>query len=100
MIIITSIFLILLILVAASWFIIPLCIFGSELYRDIIRSLRWGKRFPFGATLSSALGVLVAFCISAFAALGLSSDLYAIWNPEKYPREPEMFSFRSQKNHR
>lgn len=89
MIIIPSFFLILLILMVVSWFVIPLCIFGSELYKDLTRSLRWGKPFPFGATLESALIVFVAFWFSAFAVSGLSSDLYALWNPEKSPEESE-----------
>lgn len=88
MIIIPSFFLVLLMLVAASWFIIPLCIFSSELYSDITRSLRLGKPFPFAGTIASAFGVFVAFCFSVFAVFGLYSDLYALWNPEKSPEEP------------
>lgn len=89
MIIIPSIFLILLMVVTVSWFIIPFCIFVTELYKDITRSLRWGKPFPLCETLEFALGVLVAFWFSAFASLGLGSDLYALWNSEKSPEEPE-----------
>lgn len=89
MIIIASLFLILLMLVTASWFIIPLCIFVTELYNDITESLRWGIPFPFGATLSSALGVSVAFCFSAFGTLGLIYEIHSIWNPEKHSEEPE-----------
>ena len=89
MIIIASLFLILLIPVTVSWFILPLCIFVTELYKDITRSLHWGKRFPLGATLSSAFGVFVAFCISAFATLGLIREIYSLWNPEKHLEEPE-----------
>lgn len=89
MIIIASFFLILLLLAAASFFIIPLCIFLTELYDDITRSLRWGNPFPFGATFGSALGVAFTFFLSAFAVLGISSDLYFLWNPEKRPKEPE-----------
>lgn len=88
MIIIPSFFLVLLMLVAASWFIIPLCIFSSELYSDITRSLRLGKPFPFGGTIASALGVFIAGCFSAFAIWGLNSDLNSLWNPEKHPEEP------------
>lgn len=89
MIIIPSIFLIILMIVTVSCFIIPFCIFVTELYKDITRSLRWGKRFPFLETFEFALMVLVAFCFSVFATLGLGSDLYALWNPEKSPEEPE-----------
>lgn len=89
MIILASLFLILLMLVSASWFIIPLCIFGSELYKDLTRTLRCGKPFPLGATLGSALGVFVAGCFSAFAIWGLSSDLNSLWNSQKHPEEPE-----------
>lgn len=89
MIIIASLFLILLLLVAASWFIIPLYIFGVGLYHDITQSLRCGKSFPFGTILSSALGVFIAFSFSALAVFGISSDLYDLWNPEKSLREPE-----------
>ena len=85
MIIIASLFLILLMLVTVSWFIIPLYIFGVGLYHDITQSLRCGKSFPLGATLSSVLGVFIAFCVSAFATLGLWYDLYGIWHPEKRP---------------
>lgn len=87
--IIVSFFLILLMIVTVSWFVIPFCIFVTELYKDITRSLRWGKRFPFLETFEFALMVLVAFCFSAFATLGLSSDLYSLWNPEKYQEEIE-----------
>lgn len=84
-----SFFLIFLMIVTISWFVIPFCIFVTELYKDITRSLRWGKRFPFLETFEFALMVLVAFCFSAFATLGLSFDLYSLWNPEKYPEELE-----------
>ena len=83
MIIIPSIFLIILMIATVSWFAIPFCIFITELYKDITRSLRWGKRFPFLETFEFALMVLVAFCFSALATLGLGSDLYSLWNPEK-----------------
>jgi hypothetical protein len=89
MIILASLFLILLMLVAASWFIIPLCIFSSELYSDITRSLRLGKPFPFGGTIASALGVFIAGCFSAFAIWGLNSDLNSLWNSQKHPGESE-----------
>ena len=89
MIIIPSLFLIILMIVTVSWFIIPFYIFVTELYKDITRSLRWGKRFPFLETFEFALMVLVAFCFSTFATLGLGSDLYSLWNPEKHPEEPE-----------
>lgn len=83
MIIIASLFLILLMLVTASWFIIPLYIFGVGLYHDITQSLRWGKSFPLGTILISALGVFIAFCFSAFATLGLIYELHSLWVPEK-----------------
>ena len=86
MIYIYSFFMILLMLVTISWFIIPLCIFVYELYRDLTRTIRWGKRFPLGATLSSALGVFVAFCFSVFATLGIWYDLYGNWHPETQPQ--------------
>lgn len=89
MIIITSFFLILLILISAAWFIVPFYMFITELYNDIIRSLRWGKRFPFGTTIGFALGLVLAFFISAFAIFGIGSELYFLWNPEKRPKEPE-----------
>ena len=89
MIIIASLFLILLMLVTASWFIIPLCIFVTELYKDITRSLRWGKRFPLSATLESAAGVVIAFCFSAFGTLGIIYEFHSLWNPEKHPEEHE-----------
>lgn len=89
MIIIPSFFLILLMIFTVSWFIIPFCIFVTELYKDITRSLRWGKHFPFFETLEFALMVLVAFWVSAFATLGLGSVLYSLWTSEKYPEEPE-----------
>jgi hypothetical protein len=88
MIIFPSIFLILLMILTVSWFIIPFCIFVTELYKDITGSLRWGKRFPFVETFEFALGVLVAFWFSAFATFGLGSDLYSLWNPEKQSGEP------------
>lgn len=89
MIIIASLFLILLMLVTASWFIIPLCIFVTELHKDITRSFRLGKSFPLGATLSSAFGVLVMFCFSAFGTLGILHELQCLWNSQKHPEEPE-----------
>lgn len=89
MIILASLFLILLMLVSASWFIIPLCIFGSELYKDLTQTLRCGKPFPLGATFGSALGVFVAGCFSAFAIWGLNSDLNSLWNSQKHPEKPE-----------
>lgn len=89
MIILSAFFLILLILISAAWFIIPFCMFITDLYDDIIKSLRWGKRFPFGATIGFALGLVLAFFMSAGAVLGLSSELYFLWNPEKRPKEPE-----------
>jgi hypothetical protein len=89
MIIIASLFLILLMLVTASWFIIPLCVFVTELYKDITRSLHSSKPFPLGATLSSAFGVFVTFCFSAFGTLGLIHELHCLWNSEKHPEEPE-----------
>lgn len=89
MIILASFFLILLMLVSASWFIIPLCIFGSELYKDLTQTLRCGKPFPFGATFGSALGTFIAACFSAFAIWGLNSDLNALWNSQKHPGELE-----------
>lgn len=87
--IIVSFFLILLILISAAWFIVPFCIFITELYDDITGSLRWGKRFPLGATILFALGLVLAFFISAAAVLGIGSELYFLWNPEKRPKEPE-----------
>lgn len=89
MITLASFFLIFLMLVAASWFIIPLCVFIIELYKDITRSLRWGKRFPRLETLEFALLLFVAFWISTFSVLGLSSSLYTLWNTEKHPKESE-----------
>ena len=89
MIIIASLFLILLMLVTASWFIIPLCIFVAQLHKDITGSLRCGKSFPFGPTLSSALGVFVAFCFSAFGTLGLIYEIHSLWISEKHSEEPE-----------
>ena len=89
MIIIASLFLILLMLVTASWFIIPLYIFGVGLYHDITQSLRWGKPFPFGAILSSVFGVFVTFCFSAFGTLGLIYELCSLWNSEQHPQEPD-----------
>lgn len=89
MIILSTFFLLLLILISAAWFILPFCIFITELYDDITRSLRWGKRFPFGATIGFALGLVLAFFISAGGVLGISSELYFLWNPEKRPKEPE-----------
>lgn len=89
MIFVSSFFICLLMLITVSWFLIPFCIFGSELYRDLTRTIRWGKPFPFGATFGSFSGVLIAGCFSAFATLGLYSDLYGIWHPEKCPREPQ-----------
>ena len=89
MIILSTFFLILLILISAAWFIVPFCIFITELYDDITRSLRWGKRFPFGATIGFALGLVLAFFISAGGVLGISSELYFLWSPEKRPKEPE-----------
>lgn len=89
MIILSAFFLILLILISAAWFILPFCMFITELYDDIIRSLRWGKRFPFGATIGFALGLVIAFFISTGVVLGIGSELYFLWNPEKRPKEPE-----------
>jgi len=89
MIIISAFFLILLILISAAWFIVPLCMFITELYDDITRSLRWGKRFPLGATIGFALALIPAFFISAGAVLGIGSELYFLWNPEKRPKEPQ-----------
>lgn len=89
MIILSTFFLLLLILTSAAWFILPFCMFITELYDDIIRSLRWGKRFPFGATIGFALGLVLAFFISAGAILGIGSELYFLWNPEKRPKELE-----------
>lgn len=86
MIIIYSIFMIFLMLVTVSWFIIPLCIFCYNLYHDLTRTIRWGKRFPFGATLGSFSGVLIAGCFSAFATLGIWCDLYGNWHPETQPQ--------------
>ena len=74
-------------LVTVSWFIIPLCIFGSELYRDFTRTIRCGRPFPLGATLGSALGVLIAGFFSTVGTIGLGSDLYGLWHPEKCPIE-------------
>lgn len=87
--IILSTFLILLILISVAWFIVPFCMFIIELYDNITRSLRWDKRFPLGATIGFALGLVLAFFISAFAVFGLSSELYFLWNPDKRPKEPE-----------
>lgn len=89
MIIIFSLILIFLILAAAAWFIVPFCMFIVELYDDIIRSLRWGKRFPLGANIGIASFLILAFYISAFAVFGISSELYFLWNPDKRPKEPE-----------
>lgn len=89
MIILFSLILILLMIFTVSWFIIPFCIFVTELYKNITRSLRWGKRFPLSETLEFALRVLVAFWISAFATLGPGSALYSLWNSDKRPKEPE-----------
>lgn len=86
MIIIYSIFMIFLMLVTVSWFIIPLCISIYNLYHDLTRTIRWGKSFPLGETLSSALGVFVAFWFSAFATLGIWCDLYGNWHPETQPQ--------------
>lgn len=89
MIYLASFFLILLTIFTVSWFIIPFCIFVTELYKDITRTLRWGKRFPFLETLEFALGVLVSFWVSALASLAPTSALYSLWNPKKSPEEPE-----------
>lgn len=86
MIFFQSFFICLLMLVTVSWFVIPFCIFGYELYRDLTRTLRWGKRFPFGATLGSFSGVLIAFCFSTFATLGIWCDLHGNWHPETQPQ--------------
>lgn len=86
MIYVYSFFMILLMLVTLSWFVIPLCIFSSELYRDITRTIRRGKPFPLSETLWSAFGVFVTFCFSAFGTLGIWSDLYSNWHPEIQPQ--------------
>lgn len=89
MIIFLSFLLILLILISAVFFIAPFCLFIAELYDDITRSLRCGERFPFGSTIGFALALIPAFFISAGIVLGVSSDLYFLWNPDKRPKEPE-----------
>ena len=89
MIILSTFFLILLILISAAWFIIPFYMFITELYDDITRSLRRGKRFPFGATIGFALGLVVVFFIAAITVFIFSFELYFLWNPEKRPKEPE-----------
>lgn len=89
MIILSTFFLLLLILISAAWFVLPFCMFITELYDDIIRSVRRGKRFPLGSTIGFALGLVFAFFISAGAILGIGSELYFLWNPEKRPKEPE-----------
>jgi hypothetical protein len=89
MIIFPSFFLILLILVSAAWFIAPLYMFIIELCDDITSSLRWGTRFPLGSNIGFALALVPAFFISASAVLGISSELYFLWNPERRSAEPE-----------
>ena len=80
---------ILLMLAAAAWFIVPFCMFIIELYNDITRSLRWGKRFPLGANIGFALALIPVFFISAITVFIFSSELYFCWNPDKRPKEPE-----------
>lgn len=86
MIYIYSFFMILLMIVTVSWFIIPLCVVSYNLYHDLTRTIRWGKRFPLSDTLWSVFGLFAAFCFSAFATLGLWCDLYGNWHPETQPQ--------------
>lgn len=89
MIILSAFFLILLILISVACFIVPFCIFLAVLHDNIAKSLYWGKRFPFGATIEFALALILVFFISAGVVLGLSSKLYFLWNPEKRSEEFE-----------